>query len=76
MAEILTATNPTILSSNAFAAGKVSKIELLMLISDVIVFLSLKILNSISMEFVKYLNKDAKKKKKDTFCIYSRVGLL
>ena len=69
MAEILTATNPTILRSNACAAGKVSKIEFLMLVSNVIVFLSLKILNGISMEFVKCLNKDAKKKKKkDTFC--------
>ena len=38
-----------------------------MLISDVMVISRLKILNSISMEFMECLNEDAKKKK-GTFC--------
>ena len=47
--------------------------ELLMLVSNVIVICGLKILNGISMEFMDYLNKDAKKKM-DIFCV-SGVGL-
>ena len=44
-----------------------------MLTSNVIVIYRLKILNGVSMEFMEFLNEDAKKKKMDTFCI-SGVG--
>ena len=43
--------------------GRTSKIELLMLVSEVMVIYRLKILNNgISMEFMECLNKDTKKK--------------
>ena len=45
-----------------YAADRASKIELLMLVLEVMVISRLKILNGISMELMECLNKDANKK--------------
>ena len=45
--------------AKACAAGRANKIELLILISDIMVISWLKIFNGISVEFMECLNEDA-----------------